>query len=56
MASSFAVAGLLRWVGLPGALLVVGLGFSAVAVAGLWPLVRATVVPAVPAARAPLPA
>lgn len=56
MASSFAVAGLLRWVGLPGALLVVGLGFSAVAVAGLWPLVRVTVVPAVPAARAPLPA
>jgi MFS family permease len=56
MASSFAVAGLLRWAGLPGALLIVGLGFSAVAVAGLWPLARVRVVPAVPAARAPLPA
>jgi MFS family permease len=62
MASSFAVAALLRWVGLPGALLIVGLGFSAAAVAGLWPLTRARVVPAVPAvpaapaARVPLPA
>jgi MFS family permease len=44
--------------GLPGALLIAGLGFSAVAVAGLWPLARARgrVVPAVPAARAPVPA
>ncbi|HEY1618133.1 MAG TPA: MFS transporter [Streptosporangiaceae bacterium] len=58
MASSFAVAGLLRWGGLADALLIVGLGFSAVAVAGLWPLARVQVrvVPAVPAARAPLPA
>jgi hypothetical protein len=40
MASSFAVAGLLRWAGLPGALLIVGLGFSALAVVGLWPLTR----------------
>jgi MFS family permease len=38
MAASFAVAGLIRWVGLPGALLIVGLGFSAVALAGLRPL------------------
>jgi MFS family permease len=58
LASSFAVAGLLRWGGLDDALLIVGLGFSAVAVAGLWPLARVQVqvVPAVPAARAPLPA
>jgi hypothetical protein len=56
MASSFAAAGLVRWAGLPGALLIVGLGFSAVAVAGLWPLTRARVVPAVPVARMPLPA
>ena len=38
MATSFAVAGLIRWVGLSGALLIVGLGFSALALAGLRPL------------------
>jgi MFS family permease len=38
MAASFAVAGLIRWVGLSGALLIVGFGFSALALAGLRPL------------------
>ncbi len=41
LAASFAVAALLREVGLTRALLIVGFGFSAVAAAGLRPLIRA---------------
>jgi MFS family permease len=40
LAASFAVAGLIRVAGLPGTLLVVGLGFSAIALAGIRPLAR----------------
>jgi MFS family permease len=42
MAASFGVAALLRLTGLTGLLLIVGLGFSAVAVLGVPALVRAT--------------
>jgi hypothetical protein len=41
MAASFAVADIIRWAGLSAALLIVGLGFSALALAGLWPLAAA---------------
>lgn len=41
LAASFAVAALIRVVGLPGTLLIVGLGFSAIALAGIRPLARA---------------
>jgi hypothetical protein len=41
LAASFAVAALIREVGLTGALLVGGLGFPVIAAAGLRPLMRA---------------
>jgi MFS family permease len=40
LAASFVVAALIREAGLTNALLVVGLGFSVVAAAGVWPLFR----------------
>jgi predicted MFS family arabinose efflux permease len=40
LVASFAVAALIREIGLTGALLAVGLGFSAIAAAGVWPLFR----------------
>src|SRR6201996_8013927 len=46
MAASFAVAGLIRWVGLPGALLLVGLGFPVIAAIGIRALVKADSPPA----------
>jgi hypothetical protein len=41
LAASFAVAALIREVGLTHTLLIVGLGFSAIALAGIRPLVKA---------------
>ncbi len=41
LVASFAVAALIREVGLTDALLIVGVGFAAIATAGVWPLIRA---------------
>jgi len=60
LAASFAVAALIREIGLTGALLAVGLGFSAIAAAGALPLFRSEARAASAAARrgteAPVPA
>jgi hypothetical protein len=55
LAASFAVATLIREVGLTGALLIVGLGFPAIAATGIRALVRAESRTALTGAAGPSP-